>query len=787
MTERYLFSVLNDELEGVLKNDCEITLMSTTEDPPRYVFRLTHASGVQYVNASEFPNYVLLIDIFLLRSVYVFRGLWRSGVPDIIRVFSKSDSIEQSLAINNLSSRFLIENEQALMNYMKASKIVIEPSSFFSVVPAPLGVPTIPKIRRWGELKHKITARRTLAPEQRSDAESMIFLLRVHDANPITIPISSQIAVSDSVEIDMTHYCFARKQPAKTTAWIPNGSFLTYTKGCGRRRTIASVMDAVTSMPIESPSEHQHLGQYFACRTGVIVCEGQKISKWKSELTTNLIVLQTREDYDGLTFQSVQSGCTILVTPEALNFAAAESDDAIQAVRQMTKLADPRARNLDDALCARILVSSISDRMPSAKVPMHLLRARCIVIDLPAPLDLDIQDNLRADWTWITLGYDGEPPSHLPARYAEWNSASDPIDSSFHPDLWRILHEPSTGFLQKLKMPKSILRRVSLIPMIAGPTENERAFLQSVARIQQSMTALPVAVLPLASVASALLGAQVNGVPACQLQLALPRSSPMKQEEAEKNLAAHFASALKGTLAQRVGSRFAQETDQVIPIGDLSESTFVQRALVQKGDGTCQVCFTDPVTTVTLCGHCYCVSCAGMLRNREARIGVTSCPVCRAALSSYDWITIGEPTNADFVPSKVRSIKSTLGSVFGRRRHKRRVSMCAWIVVPSEAIEPLREQLIDSNYEVITDPLQKQAESSQRQQIPLVRLILIDDLGKQEIDDSVEAILLSSPAPSRNVYHSIIRGCVQRSCPLQLYVFVSHGVENAEEAINTFL
>jgi hypothetical protein len=811
MAERYLFSIVVDDAGAFAssKNECEVNLMVTTEERPRYVFKIRDADVNTFEEATTFPFSDKLIDLMLLRSYFIVRVLRsKNGRVEVIRLYSRNDVIETELNNTHFSNRLALENEQALLDLIQDAlgKIIIEPN---------YSTPIRLK-RKWGDMKFKVPSKRSLAPEQRLDAQSLTDA--VHSSRRV-MTANVNIDISDSLVIDPLAWSFGRKnsdKPDLTFSWSPVGGFLNYTRGCGRKRTLAAMLDAISSGGIDegSISENRkgfNLNKYFAKRLSLIVCEADRVEKWKESLGENSIVIKTRNDLDNVTYNLISNGITIIVSIDAVVFFREDGIDTIEQVRKMTFLADSRSRELDDIYYQRLHVSSIAERLPQARAPLSFVTARCLIVDIKNKEQCIkesylISKVLEADWTWMCLGFEGPPPSHLSFRYLQWAQpilfpgaekqiiantfAGDLGPSQSLPDFWRILNDPTSGIVQNLTMPKSILRRVTLILDKSTASERERAFLQTVTKIRQSMTAVPVP--PMSTSSSAvLLGTAYDNIAGCQVHIALPRTLPLSQANAERNVDSHFADDLRGTLAQRVGAGNSANVDAtLIPMGTLSEASFVKRAVREKGDGICQVCYSDPVSVVTLCGHCFCGSCVSMLRVKEARGGgVTTCPVCRAALSSYDWITIGDQSSEVLtIPSKIQGLLNAISSVFSKRRHKKRSPMCAWVIVPESAHKVVSTQLLDAANGGFEIADMSQSEASFRQQIPKIRLMTFDEVSKEtEIGDNVDALFMTCPAQSSMIYYDLIRSCETRSTPLQLFLLVSQGVENPSDAVNIYI
>lgn len=815
MLEYYLFSIVIDDAGAFVssKNECEVNLMVTTEDKPRYVFKIREADMNSFEEASTFPFSEKLIDLMLLRPYFIVRVLRsKQGKVEVLRLYSKNEIIETELNITHFSTRLALENEQALLDLVREAvgKIIIEPISS-----SPVRLK-----RKYGEMKYKVPSKRLLAPEQRFDAQSLTDV--VHSSRRV-MTANVKIGISDSLVVDPRSWSFEKRPEDRndsTFSWTPIGGFLNYTRGCGRKRTIAAMLEAISTGGIDEGSTSEsrkgsNLNKYFARRLSLIVCEANRVEKWRECLGENCVIIKTRTDLDLVTYNLIVNGCTIIVPVEAIPYITEDGLNCIEEVRKMTFLADSRSRELDDIYYQRIHVSSICERLPQARAPLSFVTARCMIVDIKNIEHClkgtnHITKVLEADWTWMCVGFDGPSPSHMSFRYLQWaqpilfpgaesqvianNLVGNLNSSQILPDFWRIVNDASVGIVQNLTIPKSILRRVTLILDKSTASEKERTFLQTLTKIRQSMTAVPVP--PMSTTSSAvLLGTKYDNISGCQVHIALPRTSALSQANAERNVEAHFAENARGTLAQRIcAGNFADTEATLIPMGTLSEASFVKRAVREKGDGTCQVCFTDPVSVVTLCGHCFCGSCALMLRIKEARAGgVTSCPVCRAALSSYDWITIGDQSSEVLtIPSKIQGLLNSISSVFSKRRHKKRSPMCAWVIVPEAAHGVVLTQLREAangGFEISYDTSQsEQSEASYRQQIPKIRLMTFDEVSKEdEIGDNVDALFMTCPAQSSMIYYDLIRSCEKRSSSLQLFLLVSQGVENPSDAVNIYI
>jgi hypothetical protein len=319
------------------------------------------------------------------------------------------------------------------------------------------------------------------------------------------------------------------------------------------------------------------------------------------------------------------------------------------------------------------------------------------------------------------------------------------------------------------------LRKITLIPVAAGPTDDEKAFLHNVWKIRQSSTPMPI---PSSNASSALLGAELNGIPACKVHVALERIRALSVAECRSSCERHFEAGA-GTLAQRIAASAAplQST--------LADASFVKQAL-SKQEGDCLICYTDPVDAISFCGHGFCWSCTEMARRAESKTGFVLCPCCRTMLSPYDWLHVdwkGACEPAEPATSKIKAMCAELDSIFGKRRPKRRSPSCVWVFAPAGTRAEIELQL-RSRYCLKPNPDASVSDDAVRSNRPQVCVMEFDQLARQQFD-ALEDVIFASP-PESSDYYRLVKKCAGRKSPLQVHLLLAKGVESIDDALNCF-
>jgi hypothetical protein len=849
---RYVCSLLQGGWSSVCLSSGEaeeaaLTLMQVTgaQGEARFVFRVTQEGNQVYVPLASFAADAAQICSLLMlsRQLFVLRGVYArsavSGAPLLLRVYCK-ETMLTTCAASNLTSRVALDNERALTALLQAAmgRVIVEPPELVaaagnSLLAQQSTAPPLPP-RAPSGCRFLIPARRNLAPEQRCAAQRALHVTFTSAARA-SVDVREAIGLTDGVCVDTrTWRCERTEVEARVrrAPWVPSGGFLVGARGSGRRRVVAAVTDAVVSGAMDAGSLHAErvasLALFAAPRTALIVCAPSALDAWQAELVDQpALLVRAPHDLERLTYRAAREGRVVVITPAMLSAACDAERATLEDMAAVAAAAQARSSAPTFDGCRRLHAGSLAQRFPDAAVPLHWLQARVVFIDdgvlelagveQQAEREAAVRDavtrvaRLATDFSWVCVATHDAPPTHCPPAWmllcAELlglasHSLGDGHNKQVHPSAWRAFHEPVRGLFQRARTPRVILRKVTPIPVSVRPTADELAFLARIQQLQQSMTAVPVP--PLHDAHAALLGAEVAGAPACRLDLALRREQPMTLADAADSLAAHFSREPKGTLAQRVGIAFAAKMRLGAVVGEesLADRSFVQRALSEALDGACQVCLTDPVARVTLCGHAFCDACAGMLRRDEPHAGLTRCPCCRASLCTYDWLQLAvspPPLAAPQPPSKVLALRNALASVFSRRRAKRRCPLAAWVVVPAQAAEVVAAQLRDAyDVTVVQHALAEfDAPQTDEQQRCNVHRVLVMTFAQLEArcaaardDDAIAAVVLTEPASpaQHHLYSLLVRHSARRESALPLHIVFTMDVEDAalERALRAF-
>lgn len=622
---------------------------------------------------------------------------------------------------------------------------------------------------------------------------------------------------------------------------------------------------ASTTMAPTLGARRQRLNEFAAPRLVVIVCADAAVPKWQDEVEALGMapptIIRTRDDYDALTYRVASAGGVVLVTHAALAQAPALAKAAADHIRDamhtdavfgsgllMYRGAPPK---LNHARSVRVHVGSFAARFPDAVAPLAFLRTRCVIVDDAVDVDACAQfvtrtgrsttmadaratlrtvSSLPTDWTWIVAAFTGPPPTHLPmqtlevcedllalpelARFVDEDARFDTI----LPDVWRLVHEPGAALVHRLCFPKPLLRKVTIVPVIVSPTDAEVGFLDAVRRMTAAAAVAAGAAdadmphAPGLSVEqrSAILLCAAPAPSAdggCALHVALARTVPLTLTAARASVAAHFdGGRLRGTLAQRImGAASAAAGCEVV---------HVERVLDPSSrEAACQICFADPPTRISLCGHAFCAACVDMLRRPEVRAGTIPCPCCRAPLSAYDWLSLvdapaSSASSSTYVaaPSKVTAARAVLREAFGRRRPKRRCAVyTAWVVAPSASAPAIAQQLRDGEgsdafavqelddseddeLAALDEPV---ADEDARAGRHRVFVLTFEELSARcargPIGEAVEAVVFACPAPSTRTYYELVAAASGRATALQTHILVASGLEDVRPALQSLL
>ena len=843
----YVFSFLKSDTKLISVSnfvECSTVLMATNEYVPRFLFRIVHKNGsIIYENIEKFKHHQHILAMFTLpRQLFSLKCVMSddgSGTPEIIRVYSRMECFD--LARKGLmSSGTSLENEQALINWMRVciGSIIQEPlTNFSSTTKVPGVYPLKITCSRKGGSKFTLPGKRTLAHEQRNVAQKLLDQLL---NGPKSLHVEKHLHLFPEMHIDCENFEFQNSYQsfAQDIKWTPKASFFLYTKGCGRKRLMSAVFDAISSgaldcdtkneeIPVnnsftrsrfvtEMKEKYKILGKQYCPNLCVVVCSEQNLEKWRNEFTIgNIIIVKSKEDFSQLSYEKASIGGLLLLTPEALLSCKEESEQIIRAVRKISaRDVNGLSRlTLDDTLCKRLHVSSIGQRMPNAPCPLEFLTPRCLVLD-----DVDLQNQeknsvyremflavsrIQPEWTWICCGFEGTPPFMIPPQWIERTELVLGIDNTLKlhdkrglgsqilPSLFKAVHESTSGLIFSALTPKCLARKVTLISVKCILKPEESKFIAETKIIHIGGSTLPSS-SSLINVTPLLLGAEVEGIAACTLLLSLERLQYLSEEEALKSCSEHFANGNRGTLAQRIKKEDNCSAGQA----------FVENSI--KYPGLCSVCYTDTYSNISLCGHGYCEDCCIMQRKGEEIGGLSICAVCRASLSAYDWLKIesgakrlSEPTKTNVKPqtSKYEGIYKVLCQSFGKRRHKRRENSITFVAVPDDIIDVAHKEISKWNkFKVImlkntvSVSFFDRLEGNEKGSVIIVGFSSLSVFAENKFfDDSVETVILACPPTSSSTYNQIIRASSLRSSPLPLFLLYAEGIENIDSARNILL
>ena len=817
---KYLFSVIDplntdflcSKLTGL--EDVPLILMATTEAVQRYVFRAGPFANGSYLfkDSSHFKAAGSLLNLFLIRPIFSIRALCNEKNILLLRIHSVCSNVKEldnttreGLLNRPQVTRTFLVNEQQLDSYLSSVRYVREPMSNFAgnindLVA--LGVSAPPRVRRNGDTRFIIPPRRSLSIEQRADAQSVLDIMISSKRASVSFSLNSRIPISSSLDYDMTSKIFTGIPPEEDpVVWKPNGGVLQYTKGGGRRRVIAAVADSVCHFENNERDSIFASDKYRASKVFVIVSPLTSFGEWCNEFElTNTAVFQIRNasDLNIVTFAAVDEGAVILVakeifeTDDILNDRLVE--DALGIIHSAvlshdiaTRLHGAGAREMDKQRCQKMLVNSFGIRFPKSPVPLSLLAVRGILVDECELSEIEILPRIdacfKSDWKWITVGYDGQPPLFVDQKIINFtkNFIGVPQKQLPEAEIWRLYSESTSGICSYLRTPRAILKKVSLISIPCGPSHLESTFFTILGRVKQSQSSIPTRIEE-SETSEMLVGSDLNGVGGCNLRLVLPRLGDMSPDEALNNCAAHFSFG-PGTIAQRIGKAEGNS------VTSLAESKFATRSLQEIRSLICQVCMSDPASCVTLCGHVFCADCTVQIN--APTTPTIQCPVCRAQICKYDWIRV-KTDNDTFVekeiPSKIRGILDALDNIFGRRRHKRRYGMRAWVVAPAGTIASLKSiiqndrpriEIYDDNA-ILSNPLNHK-----------VKILSFEEFDQNLTDDfkfgdeNIEAVVLAMPLKN-DYYHKLIKASNRRLISLQVHVLHAAGIESMEETNDIF-
>ena len=744
--ERYLCSVNLTAIRNY--SIYNASLMTTDDDVPHFIFQFKDLVTSWFQELYSFPNRAEIVELLCLPNHPITMKVLceKPGrMPGILRLYLLSTFFDSaSLTV----SRNELEFQHVFQQFLDAfgSRIFMEPLQTF-------GVSGLMKPKSL--LKYSLLPERHVAKEQLESAQK---ILEVMTRAPLKHTVTQGIPLNEQL-----HFYEGQITDSPPTAQIDNNfALIMYTKGFGRRRVLSLVCDAVMSGAIDAGTQRRF--PYFyeyklfnASNAVLILCKDEHISSWENELD-NCFVIKEDCDFDLITFDVIAQGITIVLSESALSHLSERDTFTYDVVRELfSKDAVHKRPLLDKKKCQRFYVGNVGQRHDHAIVPLTFVHYRCIIVDQGLEDVLD-EYAFTSEFTLYNVGY----PSLLPVYALRL-----PIPQ--YPMLHRLVNDPNSGMVIKLNIPQHIIRKLSFVPVSVQVSAPEKLFLN---RIQKIATTRSMINRHL-DVSTLLLGGEYNDIAGCAFNLALPRLCVLSKQTAETNIKKHF-SLLNGTLGQRLLSDF----------GVLDEE-FASRSYVQKNfqsDQECAVCFSSPGAILTLCGHSLCSECKNMLGEEQL---VIKCPVCRSSLTHYDFVEVGSvDTHFEFVdivdilPTKISQILQALSNLFLKRRNKKRsLSRKALIIAPQKALQCLKEQL-EPDYKVILEWDVYDSEDPS----PRVFLSSVENLNDEQIDDTLEGIILAAPTQT-NVYFDLIKLCKNRTAPLPLQIFYASGIEDITETI----
>jgi hypothetical protein len=272
--------------------------------------------------------------------------------PIMMRFYAKSDFIAQSFSSCNLSSITALKNEQALFSYLNACKqdIVVEPVAWFYnplVVNGGLNIP--PKKPRC-PLKIPIPHLRCLTTEQRQQAQHLIDTIISKNVER-QFNIQKELVVSSNgVAINFKSGMLEKSLPLNYgVSWdtiSPNGSFVKFTRGCGKRRTFVAFMEMfckwksqISKIDLENYTKSSRYildasreTKFYAPELCIVVCSEDAMEKWKQEmiveeaLSIPRIYIRELEDFDKLSYQVAKNGAIVFITVEMVMCALKQEE-----------------------------------------------------------------------------------------------------------------------------------------------------------------------------------------------------------------------------------------------------------------------------------------------------------------------------------------------------------------------------------------------------------------------------------------------------------------------------
>jgi hypothetical protein len=646
-----------------------------------------------------------------------------------------------------------LEFQQTFQNFLDAfgSRIFIEPSQHLPMNPG--NVASLPKPK--SALKYNLQPERHIAKEQLSTAQR---ILEVITRAPTTFTMNHGIQVSD--RLYFADGSLTETPPVRT---MPNNNcLLMYTKGFGRRRSLSLVCEAINSGVLDAGRQCSYFHQFkllSAPNTVLIISKNDDIAKWENEVE-NCFVIADLADFDLLTFDLISNGTTIILAESALPFISNIEESTYETVQEIFARESSGVRHsrqqLDAQKIRRFYIGSVGQRHTHAVIPLTFIHYRCIIIDQGLETAA-LNHAFSTEFTIYNDGYKSLVPLYPKGAYF--------LPSTPHAQ--RILNDPNSGMLVKSAIPETMIRKICFLPIAVQLTAQEKKFILRMQRIAATKSMINRHL----DISNILLGGEYNDISACSFEVALQRLSPMTKESATANLKKHF-SLINGTLGQRLLSDFG-----------VLEEEFASRSYVQenlKQNLPCNVCFESNTQVLTLCGHHLCAECKEMLATEDQLL--FKCPKCRSSLTHYDFLEVGE---VDILPqscTKFLQIVQTLNILFSKRKTKKRtLSKKALIISPQKSLPCLKTQLNALNeYEVVAD---WDAFNTADQSNKRVYLTSFETFNQDQIDDTLEGIILACPSKKTDFYFDLVKACKSRSFSLPLHILFAQGVEEITETI----
>ena len=758
--ERYLFSIFLDS--GSDDEECDVHLVITTDESLRYMLRLTSSfdETFTYQDVSTFTFPRQLIEMLGIRSVFILRAT-RNPQKNVamFRIYVRS-----ALEMN---TQHVLENEQSLVNLIDENigRIVVEP--FFVQQTKKTKLDKI----SFASYKNSLSQEQRTASQEMADSIHLNPLLNIRNSLYCK---TYTVHNKNAVYFNLQNLSF-QETPLHPMNWKPEGGFLLYTKGGGRRRTISSYLNALSTQEIKKETTVP-FSHYYAHSSSVVVCEEEEIKKWLFELNPEkTTVLNSEKDFDDVTFEKLNNGVTILMTIQALNKLDLHASEMIKDFALIKREAEKNSVQINNERLQRLFMS-VSSRVSNLVAPIAFVKFRCVIIDdgidpscIMRKEVLQKISRIKSDWKWICLGYEGVIPQKMtPDQLYHFSSILNiPTDaclmnnsfnskSQLNPEFWKMIHE-HPKFIIRLKTPKVITRRVCLIEVAVSLNENEKDYIEFLKKFRYQ------------DIFSMLLGSNIDGVSGSKTSTILERKEVMTLEEALKNCEDHFKDG-GGTFAQKMQQKFYDMNSQT------SDKNFIIQIL-NKSEKICQICSEEnEEMNVTLCGHLYCTGCLEMQRGNKE---IMTCPMCRASLSKFDAYRLTKSSKKTCMLSKINFLKSTLQTIFSKRRYKKRLAPSIWIFCPEKLIQDISHQIEDETYDIFLDLNQESTK-------PKVFVMGFSEIKNYTINENVDGVFFVCPPVNKDNYHQLIRKSYERESPVNLYLFAADAYESFDDAKEIF-